>query len=209
MSAHMQSKAHLDALVTAAITLKIDGIHKAPGARKTLVWAHNGTLYRAATNDGVQDESWCSDVRASDIGQMLWAENKKSVEYRYSGDPTMMVDWEYDGYEPTRNLNLAELCMAIDGYMYQSCEHPEWLTSSAYAFCIALKAEALSISTHHQRDNVNTWSLSEEMVRKPKDFDDALTNSKFLGDDGIHIRATSGPVALVDWMLAGGTDQNK
>lgn len=189
MSAHMQSKAHIDALVTAAVTMKIDGIAKTPGQRKTLVWAFNGKLVRAVADEtAVENPYWCDDMTADEIGQMLYDANKTSVEERYPDDKFMVVDWDYTGYEPTRNLNLAELCMAIDGYMYQSCEADGWLASNAYAFCVALKAEALSIATYKDRDSANTWSIMEEDVRKAKSLDDALSNKDFLGDEGIVIR---------------------
>lgn len=207
MSAHRQSKAHIDALVTAAITMKIDGIHQTREDTKNLVFAHNGTLHRAVANGNAEDQYWCSDITADDIGKMLWDENTKSLTHRY--DAEYADDGEYGTYQPTRPLNAAELSMAIDGYMYQSCEHPEWLASMAYAFCIELKAKVLSIVTRSQSDNVKTWSITEETVRRTKDFDDASAHRDFLGDDGIHIRAHSGPVALIDWMLAGGTNSEQ
>ena len=187
MSAHRQSKAHIDAIVTAAVTLKVEGIAKTNTSRENLVYAHNGIMYRVVNDGKAQHCNWCTDTEATDLGKMLWDENTKSLMHLYR---------EYDGeddygtYEPTRHLTLAELCTAIDGYMYQSCEHPEWLASAAYAVCIELKAEALSISTRSQRDDVKTWSIDEETVRKPKSMDDALGNRDFFDDHVIVMRVT-------------------
>lgn len=38
----------------------------------------------------------------------------------------------------------AELAKGIANYEYQSCEHPEWESSEARAFCLAMKEAILS-----------------------------------------------------------------
>lgn len=186
MSAHRQSKAHIDALVTTAITMKVEGIHQTSTSRKFLTYAHNGRIKVCVPDDNTDTFSWCDRLTATSIGAMLWNENTKSLAYRY--DAAYADDGEYGTYEPTRHLTLPEICTAIDGYMYQACEHPEWLSSEAYAFCVELKAALLSAATKSARDDVETWSIREEDVRKAKDFDEALHYRDFLGDDGIHIR---------------------
>jgi hypothetical protein len=79
---------------------------------------------------------------------MLWDENRRSVAHRY-GDTTdgdlpgptdeMFLYWHQDA-PPDFTPNIAQVFMSIDCYEYQTCEHPGWETSSAYAFIQALRS---------------------------------------------------------------------
>lgn len=81
---------------------------------------------------------------ASEVGQMLWAENYASVNHRYeeSGEAP---DYDY----PDRSGDRVEkdpvvILKLIDCYEYQSCEHDGWATSKAKAFCDALRSRAIN-----------------------------------------------------------------
>lgn len=82
-----------------------------------------------------------TDETAGRVGAMLWAENVRSVNHRYAEDEWEEV-YEYRGLmgqvDPIIVLN------AINCYEYQSCEHPEWERSEAYAFIQALRAKMIS-----------------------------------------------------------------
>lgn len=90
---------------------------------------------------GLIDRAWLS-MDADEAGRMLWAENLRSVAYRYPNDgdgerpgPTRFRDSDVETYtytDPMYGPSDAELDRAIGCYSYQSCEHPEWEESDAY-----------------------------------------------------------------------------
>lgn len=80
---------------------------------------------------------------ADSAGRMLWAENLRSLMYRYPNDgdgerpgPIDFRDSDVDTYTWTPRadgLDPKRLAEVIGCYRYQSCEHPEWESSQAYA----------------------------------------------------------------------------
>ncbi len=85
------------------------------------------------------------------VGQMLWNENRYSVEHRY---PDCLETGNYPGpigetfvYEKHRAsrkpINPVQALKACHGYEYQSCEHPGWPASEARAFIDKLRARAI------------------------------------------------------------------
>lgn len=94
-----------------------------PGAIETY-----GSLMRELTE---KNAGW--------VGAMLLAENAKSVNHRYDED-----EWEnpYVFKELVGHPNPVAVLKAIDGYTYQSCEHPEWESSEAKRFCDSLAGQA-------------------------------------------------------------------
>lgn len=133
MSAFVVDREHIDALLERAM---------APSG-------YGGDRFHWYDRDA---ESWhelISYENAGEVGRMLWAENVKSVQYRYDDEPVSdlpgpagLSDEEVDGYSyttPARRLTIVQALKAISCYEYQSCEHPGWETSSAYGFCDALR----------------------------------------------------------------------
>ncbi len=93
------------------------------------------------------DGQWhdVEEASATDCGQMLLDENIRSVGHRYDSedsvpeqlpgslDEVYAHDWNhYDGYQP------GQVFKSIRCLNYQSCEHPSWEDSAAYAFLQAL-----------------------------------------------------------------------
>ena len=75
------------------------------------------------------------------LGQMLWAENHKSVNYRYGEKrPTP----PYTFTPPTEPIDQILLLKQIHCYDYQSCEHDGWERSEAYKLCKKLEAACLA-----------------------------------------------------------------
>ena len=83
---------------------------------------------------------------ANQVGAMLAAENRRSVDHRYN--ETEMEDFytftrypgSCDSVTPgTPGLDPVQVLKAIACYEYQSCEHPEWETSEAHEFCQAVR----------------------------------------------------------------------
>ena len=159
MSAYIESKAHIDALVTAAGAVEL-GEHSSG-----LSWYHDGERYEMSYSD---------HARASEIGRMLWAENLASIHARYPD--TAETDSNYPGpagfesvqvteYQFVRTARLEPVVVlkAIDGYRYQSCEHEGWETSQAFAFCRSLEHKMIGQLPGY--DESRAWSLDEGDVR--------------------------------------------
>src|SRR5262249_23034135 len=145
MSAFVVSKTHIDALLTAGLDL-------APRL-SPLRWLSPAEPVPGTHEPG---EPWgpAAIVEYNRRGQRLTpgpagrgggplpAENQRSVNHRYI---------EHEAEEPyvferyRRPLKPVEVLKALACYEYQSCEHAEWQSREAKAFCDALRLEA----THH------------------------------------------------------------
>lgn len=144
MSAFVVSTVHIDAMLTA-------------GLRLPTAYVSSPLLWFWPTIDAASDPgSWTSDElqrqamerrhrlteqTAGQVGAMLLAENRRSVDHRYNEQ-----EWE----EPYLFTALpgrpdpVVVLKAIACYRYQSCEHPGWPSSEAYAFCDALRERAIN-----------------------------------------------------------------
>jgi hypothetical protein len=132
MSAYIVDPAHIDVVLSVAINGPKDRATRHPGDAwnppyvDELLEDRSGPLRR-------ED--------AEDAGRALLAECVESVRYRYPGDaplPGPLITprpGEYEWTDFGRLLSAVEACCAIDGYEYQSCEHPGWQTSGAFWFC--------------------------------------------------------------------------
>ena len=157
MSAWIVSKAHIDALVSAAMTSK-------------------GNPFRWYDADGNHShELTCMDTeKATKVGQMLWSENLASINARYvdtidnplgcPGPANFEGPASIDAYRFTRTQQLepVKVIKAIHCYDYQSCEHDGWKASEAHQFCEALEARMVSSLPGY---NEAPWGLDEEDVR--------------------------------------------
>jgi hypothetical protein len=146
MSAYIVDKPHVDALVRAALDYGSRGYQ---GAR--MQWWQ--------TDDAGEYAGWRYLDRIerdeedfytpSQLGQILVSENVASVAYRYpdddvdAGELPGPIDAYYLGpyvyADPGRTMSPGEVFKAIDGLDYQSCEHPGWRASEAFAFLTALR----------------------------------------------------------------------
>ena len=143
MSAYIEDKAHIDALVT----LVRWGPERVPeNAWRSLVGGQ--------------------DAEAGRVGQMLADENIKSVQYRYDGEaietlpgPADKSDLLYYHYAPGRRLTAVEGLKALDGYVYQSCEHPDWEKSEAYRWVERLRDALIRFLPGYAE--ADTWSISD------------------------------------------------
>ena len=94
----------------------------------------------------------------TEVGQMLWVENRASVSYRYPHD-----DWKelpgpvnedhvyfHEGAPFKFSPTPAQILKAADCYSYQTCEHPEWEQSSAHAFIEALIKRAYTLTPGYE-----------------------------------------------------------
>ena len=72
---------------------------------------------------------------AEQVGAMLFAENQRSVNYRYNEHEIE----EHYTHGPSSLRSPLEILLAIACYEYQSCETPDWEQSEAAAFCRKLR----------------------------------------------------------------------
>lgn len=135
MSAFVVSKSHIDALIQVALGT--------PG--RWVTWRGTSGYVFNANRTHCQLDHTCLES----VGSMLFAENYRSVEYRYPNETreTLGSDClpeEYGGLpgpayrRPT--LSPVAALKALSCYEYQSCECPDWEETEAYRFCQALRA---------------------------------------------------------------------
>lgn len=133
MSAYVVDQSHVNFLIEAAYEMA----RRDHGSNFS--WYHDASQDRHYLPAGDM-------LRAAEVGQMLWDENVKSVRFRYpdSGDelpgPVKHNGYHFDRFRFTTfsEYTPANVLKACHCYEYQSCEHPEWDTSDAKAFCTAL-----------------------------------------------------------------------
>jgi hypothetical protein len=143
MSAWIVSKAHIDALVSEAARRGPDG---------PFMWEHGGRRHTLPFADA---------VRATEVGQMLWKENHRSINYRYDErGRTPHYDWNETPHLPSMWVYKANAC-----YSYQTCERTDWEQSEAFAFVQALYAALLPEVGPDPRNtkewNDAPWGLDE------------------------------------------------
>lgn len=137
MSAWIVAPAHVDALVAAAM----------PRGGERLSYRHDGRW------------RYVEHADADRVGQVLWDECHRSVNYRYEeAEPTPA----YRHRIPGAALSHVALIKAVHCYRYQSCEHPEWEQSEAAAI-----VEALEQHLVHRLPGYEDapWGLTDEHVR--------------------------------------------
>ena len=124
MSAYIVSKAHIDAIVTFAVG----------GTRRV------GTVKRIAGDAGHSEFVSSAVYTPSQIGAALWAENRASVDCRYS-ETTPVPAYAFRPTchgstcsKPTRLLTPLDIIKLCQSLKYQACEHPGWDASFAKDF---------------------------------------------------------------------------
>ena len=118
MSAWVVTRAHIDVLVLASVQFAVP-FHDTDPPRPVLP---NPAALAAA-------------------GTELWAENHRSVDYRYD-EHSQPAEYA----PPTAEVLLDSVAVvkAIDCYVYQSSEHPGWTGSRADRFCRRLRTAAMA-----------------------------------------------------------------
>ena len=96
---------------------------------------------------------------AGQVGAMLMAENRRSVNHRY--DETQEEAPYVFEKLPGRPDPIIVL-KAISCYEYQSCEHPEWEESEAHAFCEALRHRMIAALPGY--DDADAWEITDSRV---------------------------------------------
>lgn len=181
MSAYVVSKEHIDALVT----FGLDSQPRAIGSPVRWHWPPITQEDRESvgvpgvcfTEEDVQlaqerDRTLTRET-ADRVGAMLWSENVRSVCYRYDepedadGLPgrvgfSIMDVAEYR-FEYNGGWSAVEILSALGCYDYQSCEHPEWPSSEAYAFVHALQARCID---QLEGMSEGPWEINERRIKQ-------------------------------------------
>lgn len=127
MSAYIVSKGHIRFLVEAAGRLSRDPVS----------WYHNGrhrSLSRFIKTDSP------NELTPSQLGALLWEENVRSVDHRYSEENGVGA---YAHVRSSLPIDPVQVFASLRCYEYQTCEHPEWETSEAKAICEAIRRAAI------------------------------------------------------------------
>ena len=145
MSALIVDKHHISYLVNAAF--KVAAHDNMP----SFTWYHNGERQELTSDNG------------DEVGQMLLDECVKSVSDRYSDCGITELPGPNDAYwvipyqhnlHVTQKVNekwVAQVFKSINCYEYQSCEHPEWRTSSAVVFVDTLRKRACRMLPSYEK----------------------------------------------------------
>ena len=115
MSAWVVARAHIDVLVLAGVQF---GVPYDPACRQPV-----GPAVLAAA------------------GAELWGENVRSVNHRYGEDDQAE---EYPAPAAEVVLDAVAVVKAVDCYVYQSCEHPDWAATRAANYCARLRDAAMT-----------------------------------------------------------------
>lgn len=166
MSAYIVNKAHIDALLRVAIEGPADRGPSYPGDG----WLMSSYYHKQP--DGRLTSHEVSRETRDALGAMLIVECATSVRYRYHNEPLadlpgpidkdfvrLALLGQYTYNIRARHLTAVEALKAIDGYEYQSCEHPDWEASEAYTFCETLRKYLISSLPGY--DAADTWEVDE------------------------------------------------
>ena len=132
MSAYMVDRNHIAYMVEAAMSRTINS--------GSFHWYYNGASH--TLNAGDRDH-------ATHVGQILWDENKRSIQARYPDtvdNPDDMPGpcdedflYVHDAYMWLQ-FSPVQVVKSVDCYQYQACEHEGWRDSEAKAFTDALRS---------------------------------------------------------------------
>lgn len=164
MSAYIVPKAHIDALVMAALRPSGNG---RPGSHTPFRWRRP----EDGSNWGTLNLSdW---AMAAKVGAMLIDANVKSVRWLYNeagnrlpgpNDPYWARPYTLPTKAP-KNFHPVEILSALRGYAYQACETPDWATSEAKAFTDALTDRMVRALPGFSDA---PWSIEDDTMPLPK-----------------------------------------
>jgi hypothetical protein len=164
MSAFIVSDTHIDALLTAGLILvRPHGPLRWFYPEITVLEVADATRPGVAfTEDSVQlVEGRSHELRednATDVGAMLVAANRDSVNFRY-GEEAIEPPYRFRRLSGTPDP-LAVL-KAIGCYEYQSCEHPGWRACQARQFCDALREVCIGCLPGYEEA---PWEISDRNI---------------------------------------------
>ncbi|HTR74559.1 MAG TPA: hypothetical protein VMH33_04790 [Solirubrobacterales bacterium] len=166
MSAYVVDPAHIDVLLSVAIHGPRDRAVRHPGDG----W------HPPYVNELLDDRSGPLTAEdADEAGRALLAECIESVSYRYPDDSLdelpgprpMPRPRQYEWTDFGSFLTAIEACLAIDGYGYQSCEHPGWNTSGPFWFCHRFRCALVGAMPGYHEARWH-WTAEAALARAPR-----------------------------------------
>jgi len=156
MSAYIVDKVHIDLMVSAAMDTN--------KGQSSYAFSY----YNPFGIDNARRRHEVNLDTADQIGRMLLTENIRSVAFRYNDTDIDNLPGPIDATRPEDyvwvdhhiKLDPAEVAHLIGCYEYQTCEHDEWHTSDAQAFCHTLREEVLG-NLPGRADSPWGWSQSD------------------------------------------------
>lgn len=146
MSAYMVDREHIRYLIEAASSVA-EGILR---GQAVVFYDHDGNRheYQSVGNACESERDY------SDLGQMLWDENRRSIEARYPDtrenfasapgkcdEAEAGCQYGEHNYSPMWDAFPAvQVLKAVQCFEYQSCEHAGWKASPAKGFCDFLRS---------------------------------------------------------------------
>jgi hypothetical protein len=156
VSAFVVGKTHIDYLIEAGLQF---------GERFRVTWTDPKAPVPAWTGSERAEEYFAAcranirelnETTADRVGAMLWAENHRSVSYRYS-EAQATPAYEFLYRFPKLGVDPVVVLRAIACLAYQSNETPDWQLSEASAFLDALRDAAI---THLPGYDTAPWEIS-------------------------------------------------
>lgn len=143
MSAYMVDKKHVTYLVAAATS------HRLRFQTEKMSWFHDDHWHDVYDYD---------KERLVEVAQMLWDENRKSIECRY---PDTVENFDNapgpigesfritsrDFRHPWLDIDPVQVLKSCHCFAYQACEHDGWKKSEAKAFIDSLEGDAVNALT--------------------------------------------------------------
>jgi hypothetical protein len=162
MSAYVVDPAHIDVMLSVAV----NGPREVFGLRWTAPYTYE------LLNDGIHTGP--VDRASADLaGRALLAECIASVSHRYPDTddlpgPIPTPDpGQYEWTDFGRLLTPVQALCAIDGYEYQSCEHPGWWESGANHFCHRFRKALTHCLPGYEAAEWH-WTAEAALARAPR-----------------------------------------
>ena len=142
MSAYVVEKKLIDAVLTYGLHQREFGplAWYWPPANHPAAYERGIAIPEASVIIAQEIRATLTEETVARVGQVLWDENVKSVNYRYD-EYRPAESYHYKPFPVS--LTPANVLGLINCLSYQSCEHPEWEDSEAYAILQSIKAAAI------------------------------------------------------------------
>ena len=139
LSAWRVSKKHIDYMLTAGMMYPefrdVPLRWRVPG--KEVSHVKGGAEAESSPLSAIlQDTAELTMETADNVGQMLWEQNYRSVNYRY--DEYVPTPRYTFAIVPREEMNVLDAISLTMSYEYQSCETPDWERTEAHEFAEAL-----------------------------------------------------------------------
>jgi hypothetical protein len=163
MSAYVVDPTHIDVM----LSLAINGPKETRPGRWTAPYVYE-------LLDGDEHTGPVTRETADLAGRALMAECVASVSHHYLDSPGELPGplptpdpAQYEWKDFGRFLTPVEGLCAIDGFEYQSCEHPGWWDSGAHHFCQRFRKALIRCLSGYEGAEWH-WTTESALARAPR-----------------------------------------